>query len=69
METLVEKVEIEVKSLNEKFSKDKQVLEFEDTILFFEKMVEEGYIKKRGNNLLSLAEAHIKNKVWFNAKI
>ena len=68
METLEIKVLGELKNLQDKFSKDDQVIEFEKTNIEFDKLVKEGYVKKRGNNLLSPAEAHIKNKVWFNVK-
>lgn len=68
METLEKKVIKELKNLNDEYAKDSLFIEFEKSNQEFDKLVEEGYVKKRGNNLLSPTDAHIKNKVWFNVK-
>lgn len=68
METLKEMLTLEIEKLKQEFSSDEKVVEFEKTSLEFEELVKAGIIKKRGNNLLSLSEAHVKGQVWFNAK-
>jgi hypothetical protein len=68
METLEEKLVIEIKKLKQEFSSDEKLVAFEKTSLEFEELVKAGIIKKRGNNLLSPSEAHVKGQVSFNAK-
>ncbi len=68
MKTLEEILTLEIEKLKQEFSSDEKVVEFEKTSLQFEELVKAGIIKKRGNNLLSLSEAHVKGQVWFNAK-
>jgi hypothetical protein len=68
METLEKKVVEKLKSLKKQYQQDDQAIEFEKTNKKFDELVKKGYIKKRGNNLLSPADAHIKNRVWFNAE-
>lgn len=65
----VEKQFIEqVESLRRKFAKDVKVNEFEKTSEQFDELVERGVVKKRGYNLLSPTDLHIKTKVRFNVK-
>lgn len=68
MEALEQKLIIELEKLTKEFSSDEKVVEFEKTSLEFDELVKAGIIKKRGYNLLSLSEAHVKGQVWFNAK-
>lgn len=68
METLEKKLIIQIEKLKKEFSSDQKVVEFEKTSMEFDKLVKAGKIKRRGNNLLSLSEAHVKEQVWFNNK-
>jgi hypothetical protein len=68
METIEKQVKDQIESLNEKFAQEENVKEFEKTNDQFEELVSKGVAKKRGYNLLSATDAHIKNQVWFNAK-
>ena len=68
METLEKKVIEELKCLDKKFKQDNLAIEFEKTKKKFDKLVDKGFVKKRGNNLLSPTDAHIKNSVGFNTK-
>lgn len=64
------KLEKEIKETLEtyqvKFKDNKSVLEFELISKKFDELVEKGLVKKRGNNLLTTSELHIKNKLFFN---
>lgn len=66
METIEQKVRESLK--NTVFAGDKEVEEFEKANQKFEELIEKGLIKKRGNNLLSVADAHVKRQAWFNVK-
>ena len=68
MGTIEKKVFDELEILKKRHSKDALVIEYEKTNKIFDKLVEDGYVKKRGNNLLSPADTHIKSKVRFNVK-
>ena len=58
----------QVESLKKKFAKDDKVNEFEKASDRFDELVEKGVARKRGYNLLSPTDEHIKIKVRFNAK-
>ncbi len=65
----VEKQFIEqVEYLKQKFAKDDKVDEFEKFSDRFDEIVERGVAKRRGHNLLSPTDDHIKIKVRFNTK-
>lgn len=55
-------------SYQEKFRNDNKILEFESMSKKFDELVEKGLVKKRGNNLLTTSELHIKNKLFFNIR-
>ncbi len=67
MAAIEKQVEEEIKILKQQFSGDKTVEEFEKTIDRFEDLVNKGMAQKRGYNLLSATDAHIKSQTWFNA--
>lgn len=50
--------------LNDKFAQDDTTKEFEKTNAEFEKLVEQGLIKKRGNNSFSLLNGSEENIVF-----
>jgi hypothetical protein len=68
METLEKKIIEELKILSGEFRQDEFTKEFEKTKKEFDELVDKGFVKKRGNNLLSPTDAHIKSRVWFNIK-
>lgn len=53
------KLETTIKSLERHFEKLPQTKKFEDSIEEFEKLVAQGLVKKRGNNLISSADKHL----------
>lgn len=67
MESIEKQLMESVETLKKKFAGNEQVKAFEKTNDQFQELVEKGIVKKRGHNLLSPADAHVKNKVWFNA--
>lgn len=67
MSTLIEKIEQSILKKEQTFEGSIQLKEFEESNQEFEELIEKGLIKKRGNNLLSSAEAHMVSKVFFNA--
>ncbi len=68
METIENKLLEQVEMLKRKFVDSKRVRQFQETSKEFDKLVEKGFAKKRGNHLLSVTDAHVKSQVWFNAK-
>jgi hypothetical protein len=62
---LTKKLKKTIEMLDQKFSKDKLVEEFEKSSTEFEILVEKGLIKKRGNNALSILDRN-STKVNFN---
>ncbi len=66
MESIEKQFLESVESLKKKFAGNDQVKAFEKTNEQFKELVEKGIVKKRGHNLLSPADAHVKNKVLFN---
>ncbi|MDH5398405.1 MAG: hypothetical protein OEX02_09675 [Cyclobacteriaceae bacterium] len=68
MESLEKDLKDCVKELKKKFEDSAQIKAFEKTNSDFETLVKKGVVQKRGNNLLSPAESHIKSQVWFNTK-
>jgi len=69
METIDQKTIKSVETLEKRFAGDTVAEEFEMTNQKFEELIEKGYTKKRGYNLLSATDAHLKRQVWFNVKL
>jgi coproporphyrinogen III oxidase-like Fe-S oxidoreductase len=68
MENLIEeKVMNSLKIAENKFKKDENVQQFEKAKKSFKELVEKGYIKERGNNLLSISDFG-NARVIFNIK-
>lgn len=67
METLEKKLIEQVGSLENKFADSDQFKRFQEASKEFDKLVEQGFAKRRGNHLLSATDAHKKSQVWFNA--
>ncbi|MFY0593321.1 hypothetical protein [Roseivirga sp.] len=55
-----------IHELNEVFSESNKFKELEQAIKTFEKLVEKGLIKKRGNNLLSQSDLLNQNHFNYN---
>lgn len=47
---------------------DSTIKRFQSIQSDFESLVAKGYVKKRGNNSLSVLDAHLKPKTSFNSK-
>jgi hypothetical protein len=66
------KIENELKSTinraNDRFNEDATVKRFQSIQSDFETLVAKGYAKKRGNNSLSVTDAHLKTRTVFNTK-
>lgn len=68
METLEEKITDSLEKMEGDFKTDETFEKFIVSSEEFEKLIQLGLVKKRGNNLLSSSDAHIKSQVWFNVK-
>lgn len=68
MKSIEKQVIQEIKSLEEKFANSTKVKGFDEISNRFETLVKRGVAQKRGNHLLSVSDAHIKQQVWFNVK-
>ncbi len=68
METLEDNLKDCIKELDKKFENSAELKAFEKTNNDFEALVKLGIIKKRGNNLLTSAETHLKSQVSYNTK-
>lgn len=58
----------QIASLSKKFGDNPQAKEFQKASDKFDELVELGLAEKRGYNLLSPTDAHIKSHFRFNAK-
>lgn len=58
----------ELRKLEEMFSEDNKAKTLEESLQKFNDLVEKGIIKRRGYNLLSISDAHMKRNVSFNNK-
>lgn len=68
MESIEKKIKIAVNQLSKEFEASPQLKSFEKVNAEFESWVQKGVVKKRGNQLLSSSENHLKSQVWFNVK-
>lgn len=68
METIEKEMDKQLKIMEDKYGNDQKAKAYEESNKKFEDMVKKGFIQKRGNNLMPLAEAHQKSHVRFNAK-
>lgn len=66
MDTLEKNLMDCIKELDKKFENSDELKAFEKTNNEFEELVKQGLIKKRGNNILTTAESHLKPQVSFN---
>jgi hypothetical protein len=66
MKTIEEKLTKALKD-NEKFFDKKQIKEFEEASKKFEELVNNGFITKRGNNLLSITDAYLHQETFNNS--
>ena len=66
MGKIVKEVKKEVSTQEDRFSQDKRVEEFEKMNERFEDLVKSGFVKKRGNQLLSVSDAHLKPEFRLN---
>lgn len=55
----------EIKNISKKFKNDERLKEYEQSLESFKKLVQKGYAKERGNNLLSITD-QTNNVVIFN---
>ncbi len=56
---ITQKLQNTLKEQAQKFEADSKIKEYEDAIIFFEKLVEEGLVKRRGYNLMTIDKAHL----------
>lgn len=68
MTLVVEEVKKEVNRLEKDFAGDDSIKKFEKTEDLFDELIEAGLAKRRGNNLLSPSDAHIKSFSCFNKR-
>jgi len=68
MEGLEVKIQESIKQFSEKFSQCDNIKEFENTNREFEILVKKGIVEKRGNNLFSISDLHLKEQTVFNVK-
>ncbi len=68
MESLEEKIKNSVEEYEKEFANSESLKIYTEISEKFEDLVEEGLTKKRGNNLLSVTDMHIMDRVVFNAK-
>lgn len=68
MEKIENKLIEQIGLLEKKFTNSEETKQFQETSKEFDKLVERGVAQKRGNQLLSATDAHVKSQVWFNAK-
>jgi len=66
MGKIVKEVKKEVIMQENRFSQDKRIEEFERMNETFEELVKRGIAKKRGNQLLSASDAHLKREFRLN---
>lgn len=67
MKTLEKKIRESIKHFEKQFRESAEIKEFEKTSQKFNTLVKEGFVKKRGNNLLSISDRHLIGQVIFNA--
>lgn len=68
MESIEKKLKDCIRELEKKFEGNAELKAFKKTNDEFESLVKAGVVEKRGNQLLSSSESHLKSQVWFNAK-
>lgn len=68
MKSVEKQIESAVKQMNKKFESSSELKSFEKTNTEFNSWVQKGTVKRRGNQLLSASENHLKSQVWFNVK-
>lgn len=68
MDKLEDKIRENVQKLEGEFKDNPLFKEYEQTNRNFKTLIEKGVASKRGNNLLSPSDIHIKRQVWFNVR-
>jgi hypothetical protein len=68
MGTIEKELEDGLRIAQEKGKDDSSIKRFQSIQSDFESLVAKGYVKKRGNNSLSVLDAHLKPKTSFNSK-
>jgi len=66
MRTLEQEIKENIKHLEKLFGESATLKEYEKTSQNFDNLVKDGFIKKRGYNLLSVSDKHLKGQVPFN---
>ena len=68
MESIEKKIKGCIKKFEKKFEDNAELKAYEKINDEFEALVKAGVVEKRGNQLLSSSESHLKSHVWFNVK-
>ncbi len=68
MESLEEKIKNSVIEYEKEFANSESLKIYTEISEKFEDLVEKGLAKKRGNNLLSVTDMHIMDRVVFNVQ-
>lgn len=68
MESIEKDLKDYIKEYGKKFEGNAELNAYEKINDDFKALVKSGVIEKRGNQLLSIAETHLKSQVWFNTK-
>jgi len=68
MESIEKDLKDYIKEYGKKYEGNAELNAYEKMNDDFNALVESGVIEKRGNQLLSTAEIHLKSQVWFNTK-
>ena len=68
MESIEKKIKGCIKKFEKKLEDNAELKAYEKTNDEFEALVKAGVVEKRGNQLLSSSESHLKSQVWFNTK-
>ena len=64
--SIVDKTLLALEKTAHKYTESSQVKSFQKACISFDRLIEQGMIKKRGYNLLTIDEAHL-HKQQFNA--
>lgn len=59
-------VKLQIKILEKRFTAKGRNEEYEKASMLFDSLIAKGLAKKRGNNLLSASDAHVKQHFKFN---
>lgn len=66
MESLQEKIQLNIEKYEKEFVESKHIEKYNKISKEFDALVEKGITKRRGNNLLSITDIHIMDRVVFN---